>query len=149
MSLESAVYAVISACVLVFGVAEAVTAAADGSWGLGLLELAITISVAGFLALRMARLGVFVEPDGIRVRNPLKTSTISWRDVRGITLHRSAIGEFGIVDLHDGRRIRLWGIQPRNRIKPARDRRAELAIGRLNRELQAARSAVPLQGRHT
>ena len=105
----------------------------------GLLRLAGAWSMAAFLGFRMARLGVFVEEDGIRVRNPLKTKSIPWSEVRGFVLSRSLLGEFGIAELHNGRSIRLWGIQSRSRVASPRDRRAELAIGSLNLELQVAR----------
>jgi hypothetical protein len=136
---ESIVYLVFAGCFVAFGVGAAIQSEAAGSPYLGLLWLGATWSIAAFLGLRMARLDVIVEADGIRVRNPLKSEAVSWQDIRGFTLSRFAVGEFGIAELHDGRSIRLWGIQRGNRVTSPSGRRAELVIGTLNRELQAAR----------
>jgi hypothetical protein len=140
MGPESVFYAVFAAGFVVLGVVWALDSQSAGALRLGLLRLAGAWLLAAFLGLRMARLGVRIEDDGIRVRNPLSTLSIPWRAVRGFTLARSVIGEFGIAELHNGRNIRLWGIQPANRMTSRRDRRAELAIGTLNVELQAARA---------
>jgi hypothetical protein len=139
---ESLAYACFGACFMLLGAGGGIDSASAGSLGSGLLRLGAAWPLATFFAFRMARVGVFVEQDGIRVRNPLKTEKLPWTCVRGFTLRRSPIGEFGVVELHDGRRIRLWAIQPASRMPFASDRRAELAIGGLNRELEAARSAA-------
>jgi Bacterial PH domain len=140
MRRESVVFGLVGLCFVVLGVGGALSASGD-LLGLGLVRLIAAWTVAAFFVLRMARLGVFVERDGIRVRNPLKTVSIPWSQVRGFALRRSALGEFGIADLHGGRRVRLWGIQPRAGFTSSRDRRAELAIGHLNRDLQRARGS--------
>ena len=141
---ESAVYAFFSLCFVALGLFGVIEQTSDlfpaGVLPSGLLSLAVAWSAAAFLGLRMARLAVYVEDGGIRVRNPLGTKRIPWSEVRGFLLHRSRLGEFGTAELHDGRSVRLWGIQPRSPVG-GRDRRAELAIGRLNSELQAARGA--------
>lgn len=137
---ESLVYAIFGGCFLLLGAGGGIDAASDGRLGPGLLRLGAAWSMAVFFAFRMARMGVFVEEDGILVRNPLKTERVAWAQIRGFSLRRAAFGEFGVAELHDGRRIRLWAIQPGTRITFPRDRRAELAIGGLNRELEAARS---------
>ena len=140
MGPESIFYAVFAAGFVVLGVLWAVESESAGQLGPGLLRLGGACFVAAFLGLRMARLGVDIEDEGIRVRNPLSTLSIPWRAVRGFTLARSVIGELGVAELHDGRNIRLWAIQPATRMTSRRDRRAELAIGTLNVELQAARA---------
>ena len=140
MGPESIFYAVFAAGFVVLGIVWAVESESAGHLGLGLLRLAGAWLLAAFLGLRMARLGVHITDDGIRVRNPLSTPSIPWRAIRGFTLARSVIGEFGVAELHSGRHVRLWGIQPANRMTSRRDRRAELAVGTLNVELQAARA---------
>jgi hypothetical protein len=102
---------------------------------------------AAFLGLRMARVGVFVEEEGIRVRNPFVTKTVPWRAIRGFTLDRTLFGDFGIAELHSGKAIRLWGIQPRNRVAGARDHRAARAIVELNQQLHLVRAHGSLRGR--
>lgn len=139
---ESAVYVFFSLCFVALGLFGAIEQASD-LFPSGLLSLAIPWSAAAFLGLRMARLAVHVEDGGIRVRNPVATKRIPWSEVRGFLLRPSPLGEFGTAELHDGRCVRLWGIQPRSRVASGGDRRAELAIGRLNSELQAARGAGP------
>jgi Bacterial PH domain len=146
MGPESNLYGVFAVCLAVLGIAWAIESEAAGQL-LGLLRLGGAWALAAFLGLRMARLGVFIEHDGIRVRNPVHTLTIPWRAVRGFTLGRSMIGDFGIAELHDGRHVRLWAIQPATRVSPKRDRRAELAIGTLNVELQEARARGSLPAR--
>jgi hypothetical protein len=139
MRAESIFFAGAAVCLACLGIVAAIASEAGGDLHVGIGRLAVAWSLAAFLGLRMARLGVFVEADGVRVRNPLRTRTVPWKAVRGFTLTRSRLGDFGIAELHDGRRIRLWAIQPRNRVGAGRDRRAELAIGSLNNELQDAR----------
>ena len=136
---ESAVYAFCAVCFTALGVYGATELPPADFLPFGLLRLAVAWSTAAFLGLRMARLGVLVEQNGIRVRNPLWTRRIPWSDVRGFVLRRSKLGEFGVAELHNGGAIRLWGIQPRSRVASPRDRRAELAVGSLNHELQVAR----------
>ena len=140
MGPESIFYAVFAAGFVVLGVVWAVESQSGGHLGLGLLRLAGAWLLAAFLGLRMARLGVHITDDGIRVRNPLSTLSIPWRAIRGFTLARSVTGEFGVAELHSGRHVRLWAIQPANRVTSRRDRRAELAVGTLNVELQASRA---------
>jgi PH (Pleckstrin Homology) domain-containing protein len=137
---ESIVYAVFAGIFALLGIVWAVESETAGHLRLGLLMLAGAWSVAAFLGLRMARLGVFIDAEGIRVRNPFSTLTIPWRAIRGFTLTRSLIGDFGIAELHNGRHVRLWAIQPGSRVTSMRDRRAQLAIGTLNVELQDARA---------
>jgi hypothetical protein len=137
---ESVFYAVFAAGFAVLGVVWAVQSESAGQLWPGLLRLGGAWLLAGFLGFRMARLGVLIESEGIRVRNPLTTLSIPWRGVRGFTFARSVVGEFGVAELHDGRKVRLWAIQPATRVRSRRDRRAELAIGTLNVELQAARA---------
>jgi hypothetical protein len=140
MGPESSLCAVFAAGFVVLGVVWAIDSESAGHLGPGLLRLGGSWLLAAFLGLRMARLAVRIEDDGIRVRNPLRTLSIPWRAVRGFTLARSVIGASGVAELHDGRNVRLWAIQPATGVTWKRDRRAELAIGALNVELQAARA---------
>jgi len=140
MGPESIFCAVFAAGFVVLGIVWAAESESAGHLGLGLLRLAGAWLLAAFLGLRMARLGVHITDDGIRVRNPLSTLSIPWRAVRGFTLARSVIGGFGVAELHSGRHVRLWAIQPANRMMSRRGRRAELAVGTLNVELQAFRA---------
>jgi hypothetical protein len=143
---ESAVYAVFSLCFVALGVFGALELSTSDFLPFGLLRLAGAWAIAAFLGLRMARLGVYVEENGIRVRNPFRTRRVPWNRVRGFVLRRSLLGEFGVAELHDGSRLRLWGIQPRSRVAAPRDRRAELAVVSLNRELQFARGHGAMLG---
>jgi hypothetical protein len=147
MGPESTLYAVFAVGFVLLGIGWAIESEAAGQLRLGLLTLAGAWALAAFLGLRMARLGVFIQAEGIRIRNPLSTLTIPWRAVRGFTLGRSMIGDFGVAELHDGRNIRLWAIQPATRVTSKRDRRAELAIGTLNVELQEARARGSMPAR--
>jgi hypothetical protein len=140
MGPESILYAVFAVGFLALGVLWAVESEGAGQLELGLLRLGGAWLLAAFLGLRMARLGVVIEAEGIRVRNPLSTMTIPWRAVRGFMLMRSAMGDFGVAELYNGRCVRLWAIQPASPVTSKRDRRAELAIGTLNVELQDARA---------
>lgn len=144
---ESALYAFFGVCFAALGVFGAMELGAAEFIPFGLVRLAGAGSIGAFLGLRMARLGVFVEENGIRVRNPFVTKKVPWRSIRGFTLDRTRFGDFGIAELHTGEAVRLWGIQPRSPVAGARDRRAERAIVSLNQELHEVRLRGSLRGR--
>jgi hypothetical protein len=147
MGPESALYGFFGACFAALGVFGAIELGAADFVPFGLLRLAGAGSIAAFLGLRMARLGVFVKEEGIKVRNPFKTKMVRWSDIRGFTLHRTLLGDFGRVELHTGEAVRLWGIQPRVRVSGTRDRRAQAAIVSLNQQLHIVRVHGSLRGR--
>jgi PH (Pleckstrin Homology) domain-containing protein len=147
MGPESALYAFFGVCFAVLGLLGAIEVGAADFVPFGLLRLAGAGSIAAFLGLRMARLEVFVEEDGIRARNPFTTKVVPWSDIRGFTLHRTLLGDFGIAELHTGETVRLWGIQPRSRVAGARDRRAEMAVVSLNQQLHLVRVHGSLHSR--
>lgn len=112
------------------------------SWGnrLGfvLLALAMLYLVVG----RIARSHVEVDAQGIRIRNPLKTTELPWKDVSGFALGR--YGPFplmGHVLLVSGMSLHVFGIQAPNRFLRRNSRSAEAIIGALNAELLRLRDA--------
>jgi hypothetical protein len=144
---ESVLYAFFGVCFAALGVFGAIELGAADFIPFGLLRLAGAGSIAAFLGLRMARLSVLVEENGIKVRNPFVTKKVPWRAIRGFTLRRTRFGDFGIAELHSGEAVRLWGIQPRNPVAGARDRRAERAIVSLNQQLHEIRVRGSLRDR--
>jgi hypothetical protein len=147
MGPESALYAFFGLCFAALGVFGALELGPAEFVPFGLLRLAGAGSIAAFLGLRMARLGVFVQEDGVKARNPFVTRKIRWKEIRGFTLDRTLFGDFAVAELHTGRTIRLWGIQPRSRVAGGRDRRAEAAVVSLNQQLHFVRVHGSLRGR--
>jgi hypothetical protein len=82
--------------------------------------------LAGFVVGRLARAGAFITPEGITVVNPLKTVRIPREEVAGFAFK----GTTGSIELRDGSRVAVWGIQARNGSPGAR-RAPEAAIAAL------------------
>lgn len=99
------------------------------------------LGVSFFVAsLRLARCGVWVDEQGIRILNPLRTTHLSWSPVKAFSLRPyRAVFKTGYVDLTDGTAIHIWGIQPPNEITRPRNRSAQRLIEELNLRLEQAR----------
>lgn len=98
---------------------------------------ALGVSFGLFLIFRLARSGVFVYRDGLRVLNPISSRSIPWGGVR--TFRLDAWGLFprmGFVELTDGSAYHLWGIQAPNPAFRPRNRSADRLITELNQLLQ-------------
>ena len=130
-------YALLIAVVAsLFFVASAVNAAAnDGSWE----AVAVVGVLSLFCLLRLARAGVYVKGDGIRVLNPLRTVRVPWEHVLRFTLKPNrGFPAVGFVELIDGREIQIWGIQARSGSAAAK-RIPEEVVARLNERLARER----------
>jgi hypothetical protein len=110
-------------------------AAGRSSWP----PMLIVIALAAFVLLRLARAGAFVTDAGIIVVNPLRTVRVPWEDVAGFSLKRSGgFPAVGFVDLVDGSRVQVWGIQARS-ASPSARRAPEQAIEALQARFETER----------
>jgi len=128
--------AIIAVGLVVFGVVGLVLVASSGSRSgqiLGGLGIAIYLAVGA----RVALMGAFVGPDGLRIRNPLRTHSIRWSDCQGFRVGRYGLPRVAIADLNDGRSIPIFGIGgPPPSTRP-RDQTAELLVSELNGMLRS------------
>ena len=100
----------------------------------------VVVLLALFTVLRLARAGVFVEEDGVKVLNPLNTVRIPWEEIAGFSLKRSGgFAAVGFVDLVDGGRVQAWGIQARNK-HPGAMKAPQAAIAELQARFEAERA---------
>jgi hypothetical protein len=61
---------------------------------------------------RCALAGARPEPEGLKVRNPLKTIQLPWSEIVRIRVGTHGIEPvIAIVDLRDGRSVHIWGLQ--------------------------------------
>jgi len=103
---------VTSAVLVLGGIALLYTSpGSDGAWYDPLNTGAITLLVALCVALVVRHSTVFalVDPQGIRVRNLVRSTTLSWDQIEGV---RFGSGEPWVtLDLVDGRTVAVMAIQ--------------------------------------
>jgi hypothetical protein len=91
---------------------------------------------------RLALAGVYVRAEGVRLVNPWQTRSIPWNDVRAFTLERWGLfPAIGVVELTDGSRIPIFGIEAPNPLTRPRNRDAQKLIDELNHLLAMNRPA--------
>lgn len=75
----------------------------------------LMILVALYAAVRGPRCGARLSQQGVTVVNPFQRETARWEDIRAFSLGRyGPYPEMGFVELEDGGRIHIWGIQSKN-----------------------------------
>jgi Bacterial PH domain len=91
------------------------------------------------LMVRSAFCGVVLKPEGVLVRNPLRTHAFGWDEVQGFSIGtRSMYPKIGLLHLTDGREVRLFGIQgPNPDVRPGAHE-AEDLIAELNEAMAIA-----------
>lgn len=98
--------------------------------------------ILGPFWLRAASSSVMVDNEGIRIRNPLSTRSFSWKQVVGFSIGRWTVHpHVAFVDLTDGRRHHIYGIQGPNPAFRPKARSAEKLVEALRKELDATRAS--------
>lgn len=102
----------------------------------------LIILVAFYAAVRGPRCGARLGQQEVTVINPFQRQAARWEDILSFSLGRyGPYPEMGFVELKDGRRIHIWGIQSKN---PTfmKDEGARHLVDRLNEELARRRPTV-------
>lgn len=94
---------------------------------IGLLLVIVSLSIV-----RSATGGIWVRPDGVRLRTKFRSHDLTWSEIRSFRLRRQA--PCLVVELNDGRTIEVPGLQASR----SRERdRADQLVAMLNRSLMA------------
>ncbi len=107
------------------------------------LVAAWAVTTIGFLSglwliLRAARCGVRVSEEGLKVVNPFRTDFIPWHQVAGFSIGPwGPYPGIGWVELVDGRRLHVWGIEIPNPLIRPHNAGAQRVIDQLEQERQA------------
>lgn len=96
------------------------------------------LAIGWFFIDRCALAGAYVDPNGIRVKNPLRSTAIPWREIKGFSLGIFWWFITARADLRNGESVHIWGIQPPNPLTRPKNRSAEKLIEALKREHEAA-----------
>lgn len=73
------------------------------------VEVAIGLALSLLAIFRLGRCGIYVEPDGIRVLNPLSSTRVRWDEIRRFVLpDRGACR----IQRHGASAVKVFGIQP-------------------------------------
>ena len=141
--MPSVLVAIVSVGFAISSVATAVSRPGDVSVAARWAPVVLICAISAFCLWRLARAGVFVGEEGIRVLNPFYTVEIPWKRVRRFDLRRhKGFPALGFVDLLDGDPVQVWGIQARSR-NPAATRQAQEVVDALNARLAEMREAAP------
>jgi hypothetical protein len=113
------------------GVANAITLPAPR----GLIEVAAYLAIAATVVAGPGLSAIYVTEEGVRVRNPLSSTTIPWAQIRGFRIGRhKLLGEVCLIDLADGSSQYAFAIQIPN---ATRGRHEIHMVDELNRILTA------------
>jgi Bacterial PH domain len=99
--------------------------------GLGLLLMIVALSIV-----RSAMGGIWVQPDGVRIRTTFRSYELTWSEIRSFRLRRKS--PCLAVELNDGRTIGVFGLQASR--SGEQDRAGQL-VAMLNRSLMAGHAA--------
>ena len=100
------------------------------NWVVDLLLAGLTFS---FFVLRLARSGVYVRGDRLRIVNPLRSLNVPLAEVTHFSIGRHGVFPLvGLAHLEDGTKIGMWGIQAPNPLLRSRNRSAQRIIDELN-----------------
>jgi hypothetical protein len=94
-----------------------------------------------FLLFALVGVGrVWIVEDGVKVINTGRSFLIPWDDIERFSMgRRGLVRKVGIAELHDGRRIAMWGIQGPNAATRRSDVAAARLIAAMNAELERRR----------
>ena len=123
-----------------------------GEVSAALLALGILLLVAGVGLIAVAvgswRAGVYLDPDGLRIRNPLREHHLRWSEIERIDVGLHDIGVArrsagGSLVLADGRTLQLRPLDPGGWVRLQREHAAAVgpAVEALNRRWSAGRGA--------
>lgn len=98
---------------------------------------AIWIALLLFIWLRLARMGVYANAKGVRIRNPFRSHEIAWSAIERFDMKPIAAFANGRVVLRDRRTITLWGIAAPNRATRPSNHGAQDLVAQLNAELES------------
>jgi hypothetical protein len=106
-----------------------------------LAPIAVTVAISLFVFFRLARAGVYVDDDGIRVVNPFTTVEVPWAHlIRFTARSQGGFPLIGFAQRVDGTEVQLWGVQARGNSSGAK-RVVEELIAQLNQRLAQARAS--------
>jgi hypothetical protein len=103
------------------------------------LLLAAAVAAPIFAWVRLARTGVEIAPEGVRVVNPFSTRTFTWNEIERFDYE----GSFARLRLSSGRRVRCFGISGPNFFVRDPAKRAEGLVAELNAEVEQRNTFVP------
>lgn len=94
-----------------------------------------------FLLFALVGVGrVWIEEHGVKVINTGRSFLIPWDDIERFSIGpRGLMRKVGIAELHDGRRVSMWGIQGPNAATRRSDVAADRLIAAMNAELERRR----------
>ena len=94
----------------VFDILSGPSAHADGQWWVNHVYLVLLGPFIG----RSAMAGIWVQPDGIRLRTMLHTYDLSWPEVESFRIRKAVFRSALLVKLVDGREIPAFGFVARS-----------------------------------
>jgi len=138
--------ALITGLAVLFGLASLIAAATrEGDFGDRWMPALVVCALSVFCLTRLARSGVFVDDDGVKIVNPLRTDRIRWEDLHRFHLRpHKGFRALGFAQRLDGTEVQIWGIQARTSA-PAAVRVPQGLIDELNERLgrERARRRAP------
>jgi hypothetical protein len=134
---QSTVLLIVGSLLAVVGAAQALLAD-----GLSPLQRGVFVTMAVLLGaygvFRLARCGVYVIDNGVRVVNPVRTRFVPWETISRFSIRRVGFHPgMGVVDRKDATIVPIWGIQIPNPMTRPKNRSAQRLIEELNRVLAA------------
>jgi Bacterial PH domain len=129
--------AIIGSVVTIIMLVQAIVAFNQGApWWL-ISAIAFLFAI---LSWRGANAAVYAEQHGVRVVNPLRTELVNWSEIERFTLGRyGPWPHVGLIELRNGSRRHIFGIQAPNPLTRPKNRGAQILVEQLNQELAAKR----------
>lgn len=134
---QAVLIAIIGAVVAGIMLVQTVIAFKQGTlwWFIGAIAFLFII-----LGWRGSRAAIYAEEHGVRVVNPLKSELVSWSEIESFTLGRyGPWPHVGLIQLKNGSRRHIFGIQAPNPLTRPKNRSAQNLIKQLNQELEVKR----------
>jgi hypothetical protein len=108
----------------------------DALWWL----IAAIAFLFAILSWRGALAAVYTEQHGVRIVNPLRTELVNWSEIERFALGRyGPWPHVGLIELRNGSRRHIFGIQAPNPLTRRKNRGAQVLVEQLNQELAAKR----------
>ena len=102
-------------------------------------------AMSAFVLLRLARAGVWIREEGIRILNPFGSEEIPWEHMTRFTARpHKGFPMMGFAQRIDGTEVELWGVQSRGTSSGSK-RIVEELVDQLNEELARARTRERLR----
>lgn len=132
---QAVLIAIIGSVVTIIMLVQAVVAFKQGApwWFIAAIAFLFII-----LSWRGARAAIYAEEHAVRVVNPLKTELVSWSEIERFSLGRyGPWPHVGLMELKNGSRRHIFGIQAPNPLTRPKNRSAQNLVEQLNQELAA------------